>query len=198
VSSFGIHSRVSKPALAPRAPTATVEEADLIARARAGEAGARDELVRRYLDEVYRLTCRILGDRDLAQDATQDTFVNALGALSRFRGEASFRTWVLRIAVNAARSLGRRQVRRREVNLVLADHEPSREQDPATRAETVTEARRVEDVLGRLPPKQRLAVALRVQHGLSYAEIAVALACTEGAARVNYHLGVKRLRELLR
>jgi RNA polymerase sigma-70 factor, ECF subfamily len=198
VSSFGIHLPVSKPALAPRAPTAPAEEADLIARARAGEAGARDELVRRYLDDVYRLTCRILGDRDLAQDATQDTFVNALGALSRFRGEASFRTWVLRIAVNAARSLGRRQVRRREVNLVLADHEPSREQDPATRAENVTEARRVEDVLGRLPPKQRLAVALRVQQGLSYAEIAVALTCTEGAARVNYHLGVKRLRELLR
>ena len=198
MSGCGIHSRVSEPALAPRASTAAVDEVDLIARARAGEPGARDELVRRYLDDVYRLTCRILGDRDLAQDATQDTFVNALGALNRFRGDASFRTWLLRIAVNASRSLGRRQVRRKEVNLVLADHEPSREQDPATRAENVTEARRVEDVLGHLPPKQRLAVALRVQQGLSYAEIAVALACTEGAARVNYHLGVKRLRELLR
>jgi RNA polymerase sigma-70 factor (ECF subfamily) len=184
--------------LAAPAPTTTVDESDLIARARAGDASARDDLVRRYLDDVYRLTSRILGDRDLAQDATQDTFVNALGALSRFRGEASFRTWLLRIAVNASRSLGRRQVRRKEVNLVLADHEPSREQDPATRAENVTEARRVEDVLGQLPPKQRLAVSLRVQQGLSYAEIAVALACTEGAARVNYHLGVKRLRELLR
>lgn len=198
MSSFGIHPPVSKPALAGSAPTASADEAELIERARAGSPDARDELVRRYLDDVFRLTSRILGDRDLAQDATQDTFVNALGALGRFRGEASFRTWLLRIAVNASRSLGRRQVRRREVNLVLADHEPSPDQDPATRAENVTEARRVEDVLKNLPTKQRMAVALRVQQGLSYAEIAVALQCSEGAARVNYHLGIKRLREFLR
>jgi RNA polymerase sigma-70 factor, ECF subfamily len=189
---------VSKPAAAAPGPTRAVADADLIQRARDGDPDARDELVRRYIDDVYRLTSRILGDRELAQDATQDTFVNALGALSRFRGEASFRTWLLRIAVNASRSLGRRQVRRREVSLVLADHEPSEEQDPATRAENVKEARRVEAVLANLPRKQRLAVALRAQQGLSYAEIAVALDCSEGAARVNYHLGIKRLRELLR
>jgi RNA polymerase sigma-70 factor, ECF subfamily len=197
-STLSVHPPVSQPAAVPRVSTRAVDEADLINRARTGEADARDELVRRYLDDVYRLTCRILGDRDLAQDATQDTFVNALGALGRFRGEASFRTWLLRIAVNASRSLGRRQVRRKEVNIVLADHEASREQDPATRAENVTEAKRVEAVLGRLPTKQRMAVSLRVQQGLSYAEIASALDCSEGAARVNYHLGVKRMRELLK
>ncbi|HSJ25754.1 MAG TPA: RNA polymerase sigma factor [Longimicrobiales bacterium] len=181
----------------PDGPPA-IEEAALLERARAGEPEARELLVRRYVDDVYRLTVRILGDRDLAQDATQDAFVNALGALHRFRGDASFRTWLLRIAVNAARSIGRRQVRRREVNLVLADHEPSRGQDPATRAENATEVERVERVLATLPRKQRMAVALRVQQGLSYAEIAAALDCSEGAARVNYHLGVKRLRELLK
>jgi RNA polymerase sigma-70 factor, ECF subfamily len=199
LSSLGIQQPVSKPALATAAvKTSTSDDAELIARARAGDGDAREELVRRYLDDVFRLTTRILGDRELAQDATQDTFVNALGALARFRGDSSFRTWLLRIAVNASRSLGRRQVRRREVNLVLADHEPSGEQDPATRAEHVTEAQRVEAVLARLPKKQRMAVALRAQQGLSYAEIAVALECSEGAARVNYHLGIKRLRELLR
>jgi RNA polymerase sigma-70 factor, ECF subfamily len=197
LSSFGIHPPVSK--TAPAQPAArAADDAGLIDRARSGDPAACEELVRTYLDDVYRLTLRILGDRDLAQDATQDTFVNALGALSRFRGEASFRTWLLRIAVNASRSLGRRQVRRREVNLVLADHEASDAQDPATRAENVTEAKRVEEVLTRLPPKQRMAVSLRVQQGLSYAEIATALDCSEGAARVNYHLGIKRLRELLR
>lgn len=173
------------------------DDGELLERARSGEAEARDALVRLYLPDVYRLTSRILGDSDLAQDATQDTFVNALGALARFRGEASFRTWLLRIAVNAAHSVGRRQVRRREVTLVLADNQASAEMDPASRAEHRTEAERVEAMLARLPNKQRKAVALRAQHGLSYAEIAVALSCTEGAARVNYHLGVKRLRELL-
>ncbi|MEX0906762.1 MAG: sigma-70 family RNA polymerase sigma factor, partial [Gemmatimonadota bacterium] len=63
-------------------------------------------------------------------------------------------------------------------------------------AERSTEAERVSALLERLPTKQRMAVSLRIQQGLSYAEVATALGCTQGAARVNYHLGVKRLREL--
>jgi RNA polymerase sigma-70 factor, ECF subfamily len=198
LSTIGIQYPVSDATTARPAGAPATDEAALLERARAGDAEAREALVRRYLGDVYRLTSRILGDRDLAQDATQDAFVNALGALDRFRGDASFRTWLLRIAVNTARSAGRRQVRRREVNIVLADDEPMGGPDPATRAEHLTEAARVEKVLATLPRKQRLAVALRIQQGLSYAEIGAALECSEGAARVNYHLGLKRLRELLR
>jgi RNA polymerase sigma-70 factor, ECF subfamily len=198
LSILRIHPPVKKPAPPRSANDADIEETALLERARAGEPEARELLVRRHLDDVFRLTVRILGDRDLAQDATQDAFVNALGALHRFRGDASFRTWLLRIAVNAARSVGRRQGRRREVSLVLADHEPTTGPDPAVRAENATEVERVEKMLATLPTKQRMAVAMRVQQGLSYAEIAAALDCSEGAARVNYHLGVKRLRELLK
>ncbi|MEX1184626.1 MAG: sigma-70 family RNA polymerase sigma factor [Gemmatimonadota bacterium] len=172
------------------------DEARLLDRARAGDADARNDLVRRYLPDVYRVTRRLLNDSSLAEDAAQDTMMSALGALDRFRGDASFRTWLLRIAVNAARSIGRRQGRRREVSLVLAEHEPSRAPDPAESAERSTEAERVSALLERLPTKQRMAVSLRIQQGLSYAEVATALGCTQGAARVNYHLGVKRLREL--
>jgi RNA polymerase sigma-70 factor, ECF subfamily len=168
-----------------------------IDRARSGDPAAREALVRQYLDDVYRLCVRILGDRELAEDATQDAFVNALNALHRFRGDSSFRTWLYSIAANAARSVGRRQSRRREVSLVLADHEPSTDPDPARRALAATEVERVERALADLPPKQRQAVALRAQQGLSYREIAALLGCTQGAARVNYHLGLKRLRELL-
>lgn len=198
LSLTGIHPPVSKVTPAPVTAPRGSDEAALLERARAGDVEAREALVRRYLADVYRLTSRILGDRDLAQDATQDAFVNALGALHRFRGEASFRTWLLRIALNTARSAGRRQVRRREVNLVLADDEPGRGPDPAQQAEHRAEAERVERVLATLPRKQRMAVALRIQQGLSYAEIGTALECSEGAARVNYHLGLKRLRELLK
>jgi RNA polymerase sigma-70 factor, ECF subfamily len=195
LSSLRIHPAGTRP-LTP--PTRITEDVDVVERARAGDAEAREQLVRLYLADVFHVTTRILGDRDLAQDATQDAFVNALNGLARFRGDASFRTWLLRIAVNAARSVGRRNGRRREVSLVLAEHEPSGGPDPARRAETAVEVDRVQQMLARLPTKQRLAVALRVQDGLSYAEIAQTLACSEGAARVNYHLGVKRLRELLR
>jgi RNA polymerase sigma-70 factor (ECF subfamily) len=198
LSGLGIHSRViSRGVPRPDAALACAD-ATLLERARTGDTEAREQLVRRYLPDVYRAAARVLGDRDLAEDAAQDAFVNALNGLSRFRGEASFRTWLLRIAINSARSVGRRNGRRREVSLVLADNEPSGRPDPARHAVNVTEVERVEHALGGLPTKQRLAVALRAQQGLSYAEIAGALKCSEGAARVNYHLGIKRLRELLR
>jgi RNA polymerase sigma-70 factor (ECF subfamily) len=172
-------------------------ELALLERARAGDRAAQEALVRRYLDDVYRLTFRLLGSRDRAEDATQDAFVNALQALPRFRGESSFRTWLLRIAANAAKSQGRRWTRHRETALTEAQLEIRDPADPANVLERRAEAARIETALASLPPKQRLAVALRVQQGLSYREIAELAGGTEGAARVNCHLGIKRLRELV-
>lgn len=70
--------------------------------------------------------------------------------------------------------------------------------DGATAATIRDEASRVTALLQRLPTKQRMAVSLRVNQGLSYQEIGAVLECSEGAARVNYHLGIKRLREWTR
>jgi RNA polymerase sigma-70 factor (ECF subfamily) len=187
---------VSTPELRLVAPSVE-DEASLIERARRGDRDAQDRLIGRYLSDVYGATLRILGERDLAQDAAQDTFVNALRGLDRFRGDASFKTWLLRIAFNAARSVGRGGGRRREVRLELVENAPAPEADPASLAVRSDEAARAARLLERLPPKQRMAVSLRVNQGLSYAEIGAVIDCTEGAARVNYHLGVKRLRELV-
>jgi RNA polymerase sigma-70 factor (ECF subfamily) len=181
-----------------RAAASTPDESRLIAQARTGDRLAQDLLVRRHLRDVHDLCCRVLGDGDLAQDATQNAFVSALRAIDRFRGDASFKTWILRIALNSARSIGRRRGRRREVPLsIVADHADADASDPAERAVVADEAARVTALLERLPPKQKLAVSLRVNQGLSYQEIGRIIDCSEGAARVNYHLGVKRLRELL-
>ena len=75
----------------------------------------------------------------------------------------------------------------------VASREPDAGSDVATRAE----ADRVGRLVDKLPPKQRMAVTLRIQQGLSYDEIGRIMKCSEGAARVNYHLGIKRLRESL-
>lgn len=177
---------------------ADVDETSLLARARAGESEAVAELVRLHLDAVYAVTARILCDRDLAQDAAQDAMINALRSLDRFRGEASFRTWVLRIAVNAARSVARRRTRRREVPIDVVAEQAADPSDIALLTATREEAARATALLERLPEKQRMTVSLRIHQGLSYQEIGRVLDCTEGAARVNYHLGVKRLRELMK
>ena len=172
------------------------DEASLVARARAGDERAADVLVRRYLGDVYAVTARVLSDRDLAEDAAQEAFINALRGLKRFRGDASFRTWLLRIALNAARTVARRHFHRREVPLEVAVDAACDERDAASVVAINDEAARIAKMLEKLPEKQRMAVTLRVNQGLSYQEIGTVLDCTEGAARVNYHLGVKRLREL--
>ena len=173
-------------------------ELALLQRARLGDRDAQEALVHRYLDDVYRVTLRLLSSRDRAEDATQDTFVNALQALPRFRGDSSFRTWLLRIAANTAKSHGRRWSRSRETALLEVASVISDPEDVAGGLERREQSARMERTLALLPPKQRQAVALRVQQGLSYREIAELVGGSEGAARVNYHLGIKRLRELLR
>ncbi|MGQ0813954.1 MAG: RNA polymerase sigma factor [Gemmatimonadota bacterium] len=189
---------MSNPALQLVEATRNEDDPALLARARAGEPEAIEQLVRRYLKDVYAVTARVLGDRDLAQDAAHDAMVNALNALHRFRGDASFRTWLIRIAVNAARTVGRRATRRGEVPLDRVSEHAADAGDAATLVAARDDAARATVMLNQLPHKQRLAVTLRVQQGLSYREIGVVLDCTEGAARVNYHLGVKRLRELMK
>ncbi|MBV8818198.1 MAG: RNA polymerase sigma factor [Acidobacteriaceae bacterium] len=177
--------------------TGTEDEAALIERARSGDSQALDSLVKRYLGDVYDIAYRVLGDRDVAQDAAQEAFVNAMRGLPRFRGESSFRTWLLRITVNCAHSLARKGVRRREISIVNDDDLVQEGADAATLTATRSELERASAALATLPEKQRLAVSLRIYQGLSYAEIAEMTGSTEGAARVNYHLGIKRLRELL-
>ncbi|MGH7471074.1 MAG: RNA polymerase sigma factor [Longimicrobiales bacterium] len=176
----------------------TEDDASLLTRARSGDREATERLIGRYVRDVYETAARVLGDRDLANDAAQDAFVNALGALHRFRGESSFRTWLLRIAVNSARSVARRRFRRRETTLEVASEVPADVPDEAQRLAVSQEAQRIEELLPKLPEKQRMAVVLRLQQGSSYEEVAAALDCSEGAARVNYHLGVKRLREWMK
>lgn len=174
------------------------DDAVLLARVRAGDAHAREALIARHLSDVYALTARLMGDPDRGADAAQDAMVNALRGLDGFRGEASFRTWLLRIAVNTARTHLRRQRRRRETALELVPEAADPAPDAAAHTVRREEAARALELLAQLPPKQREAVALRTGEGLDYREIGRILGCSEGAARVNYHHGMKRLRELMR
>lgn len=154
-------------------------------------------LVDRHSGPVYRAALAILRDEDLAADAAQDTFLKASRGLDGFRGEAAFRTWLLSIAANEARTLLRRVVRRRETTLDDAAPLPARERDPGENALLRLEAERVRTTLARLPEKQRLAVSLRLEDGLSFREVGQVIGSSEGAARVNYFHGVRRLREML-
>lgn len=181
----------------PGVATEVDRDAALVERALVGDGGALDALVSRHLEAVYAVAYRVLEDRDAAADAAQDAFVRALTSLGTFRGEASFRTWLLRIAANTAISAGRRTTRQREVPLEPSSPWLAEGATPERQAVLRTEADRVEAALVRLPEKQRLAVSLRLHEDMTHREIARVLDSSEGAVRVNYHVGIKRLREWL-
>jgi len=170
---------------------------ELVRRAREGGEAALGALVRRHTDAVYRVALSITSDPDLAQDVAQDAFLKAFRGLSGFRGDAAFRTWLLTIAANAARGALRRQGRRRETRLDAAPPLASEEKAPDEIVESSAEAARTRAALARLPEKQRLSIQLRVDEGLSFREIGEVIGSSEGAARVNYFHGIRKLRELM-
>jgi len=173
----------------------TLSDAELVRRAQEGDELALEVLVERHQDAAFRVALSLVGDTDLAQDVVQDAFLKAFRALGGFRGEAAFRTWLLTITANAARGALRKQGRRREASLDAVGPVASTEVDPEESAVVGDEAARARAMLVDLPEKQRLAVQLRIDEGLSFREIGEVIGSTEGAARVNYFHGIHRLRE---
>jgi RNA polymerase sigma-70 factor, ECF subfamily len=172
----------------------SLEDGDLVVRAKEGDERAFGELVSRNHAVVYRVVLGMLGDSDLAADAAQDTFLKAFRALAKFRGQAAFRTWLLTIATNEARGVLRRNDLRRETSLADAPPLAGSGEGPDRLVARREEIDRVRGLLARLPEKQRLAIQLRVEEGLAFREVGRIIGSSEGAARVNYHHGIKRLR----
>ena len=177
----------------PEAPT----DAELVDRGRSGDDAALGALVRRHHAAAFRVARSITHDDDTAQDVVQDAFLKAFRALKNFRGDASFRTWLLTITANEGRGALRKSKRLKETALDDVGPVRSTEVSPADATVLADEASRARTMLERLPEKQRLSVGLRIDEGLSFREIGEVIGSSEGAARVNYFHGIRRLRELM-
>jgi RNA polymerase sigma-70 factor (ECF subfamily) len=154
-------------------------------------------LYRRYLDPVYGYCFYLLGDHHDAEDATERTFLAALGAIDRFRDEgATFRSWLFRIAHNQLANALRTRSRQRTDPRDLV-REPATGGDPAQLATLADDARRLRAALGTLPEDRRQVVVLRFVDGLTAREIGVVLRRSEGAVRVLQHRALRDLATLL-
>jgi RNA polymerase sigma-70 factor (ECF subfamily) len=152
------------------------EDEELVLQVRNGDRTAFDKLFERHKTYVYNVCYRMLGSMEDARDATQNAFIRAFTSLPNFRGCSSFRTWIYRIAINVAVDISKRQ-KKAKTQLVMeqatANPEPVRE--------TLNEA------IGQLPPDHRAVLVLFYIQGLSGKELAEALGCSEGAARLRLH-----------
>ena len=175
--------------------TPTVTDAELSARAAAGDGDAFGELVDRHAPQARRAARLVLGNDQDADDAAQDGFLAAWRAIDRSDRSRPFRPWLRRIVVNAARELRRRQTVRRteELSPVLAagSASPERETERALLRE------RLAGALGELPERQRLAVTMFDAEGFAHSEIAEVLGIPEGTVRSDVFHARRALRTAL-
>ena len=159
----------------------------LVLRARESDARAYAALLRRYEAVAYRLALRITGNRQDAEDACQEAFLRAFGALSRFDPQRPFGPWLLKIVANRALT----RAARRKPEVALAEAEILRE--PAQEPEMPAETELLRAALARLSPLDRAVLALRYEQGLSVEELAAALGIGESAAKVRLFRARQRL-----
>jgi RNA polymerase sigma-70 factor (ECF subfamily) len=190
--------------------TPEVSDTDLVARAKAGELDAFEVLTNRYEQRVYSLALRMLRQEQDAEDVTQQTFLSALENLGGFRGDASFATWLLRIATHAALKVIRKQKGLDTVSLEEATEEadgydtiPHPEyiadwrHSPEQLVQKNEIQRMLDEALAKLDEKHRLVFLLRDVEGLSVKETAETLGLSEANTKVRLLRARLQLREQL-
>ena len=177
----------------------------LVSLSKDGDLDAFNSLVDRYQDAVYNLCYRMLGHREAAADATQETFLSAYRAIRTFAG-GNVRGWLLRIAANQSKDELRRRKRKDRAGsldqyvdiagaaLEVADATPG----AAAIVERSELSALVQRALDGLPVDQRQAIALVDLAGLRYEEVAEALGVSLGTVKSRIHRGRDRLREYFR
>jgi RNA polymerase sigma-70 factor (ECF subfamily) len=180
------------------AMAAVDDEQRWIEQAKAGESSAYRSLVERHEDAIARLVSRLLGaDHPSLDDVVQDVFVRAYVALDRFRGEASFRTWLTRIAVNRCRDEQRRMQRRWSLRRALKQQAALEPPPNETLDAPDVIGQQVQDAVAALPEKLRVVVTLKDLEGYSYDEVSRILQCKLGTVKSRHARGREQLRRRL-
>jgi RNA polymerase sigma-70 factor (ECF subfamily) len=177
---------------------------ELVIRWQGGDESAFEVLVERHQKRVFRLLMRMMGNREEAEDVSQEAFLSLHRHGKRFRAEARFSTFVYRVAANAAlnrrRSLGRARARKQKYaqHQAAGDLLPYSPRDPEDAALGGELSKAVREALQKLTPSLRMPVVLYDIEGLPYGEIAEILGVAEGTIKSRIHRARKALREELK
>jgi len=178
-------------------PVSERDDAELVERTARGELDAFEQLVDRHRPVVVRVAARIVGSHE-AEDVSQDAFLRAFHRLEHFRGDAPFRSWLLRITHNAALD----HIRRRRPEPVdpdtLAATEETAARPPAERLETRERIERLERKLHGLSDPHRVVLVLRDAEGLSYEEITDITETPLGSVKGRLHRARREFVDMLR
>jgi RNA polymerase sigma-70 factor, ECF subfamily len=185
---------------------ARLTDQEVVLLARSGREAAYRELIRRYERPVFALLFRMVRDRELAEDLSQETFIKALNAIESYRPEFKFSSWIFKIANNAAID----HLRRRELDTLSLDGSPHaetpeamqatalqigvRQESPLDTVEAKELGSEIEAAIGRLRPEYRSCILLRHVEGRAYEEIAEILDLPLGTVKTYIHRARNELR----
>jgi RNA polymerase sigma-70 factor (ECF subfamily) len=207
----GLIPAIAVPLRKRRATPVMDEDEELVARLRAGDEQAFVALVSRHHAAMVRVTSSFVSSAAVAEEVVQDTWLGVLRGIDGFEGRSSFRTWLLRILVNRARSTGVREHR----SVAVGDAGPAVDrsrfdasgawmsppqhwvEDSENRLLAEGLADQIHVALGELPARQREVVVLRDVDGLSGPEVCDVLEISEANQRVLLHRGRSHLRQAL-
>jgi len=172
----------------------TVDEQTLVTEIRLGRPAAFEELLDLYERKVFNLAYRMLGNREDAEDAAQEAFLEVYRCVGSFRGVSKLGTWIHSVARNVCLEFLRK---RRETVPLDCEQTRSAEPNPGDAALEADMRLRLEDAISRLPDIHREVVVLHEMQGLKYHEIAEVVRCPVGTVKSRLFHAMERLRELL-
>ncbi len=196
-------------------PTAYMDRSDeeLVEAAKAGDRRAFEELVVRHQDRAFSLALHMcLGDTLEAQDLTQEAFLRAFRNIGSFRGDSTFYTWLFRIVVNTCLDGRRRKLRwdslfsfwrsrsdeQDEPDELEAQADLTPGSDPLAMLSSKELSKQVRKALEGLPPRQRIALQLKVIHGMSLKEISELMGAAEGTVKSHLFRATHKLEQELK
>ena len=181
--------------------TSTDEE--LVARSISGDIDSFNELILRWERPIYALAYRVIGREEDARDVCQETFLRAFRALSGFKGQAKFSSWLYRITLNLCRDWIRKE-KRTPVSQAPEGIDIIELAGEGTPAESIEQlvgrkelGRAVSKAMAMLPEEQRTAIILKEYHGLTFQEIADMLDCPLSTVKTRLYQGLSVVRKQL-
>ncbi len=182
------------------------EDLELVERSRNGDLEAFRILVERYQERVFNIAFSIVGNTETAHDAAQETFVRVHQALSGYKGESGFYTWLYCITMNISLNLAQKEKRRKDTTsldtLLESTHmSPAalfEHNTPSSDFERVQLRETIQSFINTLSPDHRAVVVLKDIEGLSQEEIAEILECSVGTVKSRLSRARAHLQDLLR
>ena len=167
---------------------------ELVHQAKSGNLNAMEHLFEKHYLFVYRLAYKWCGIKENAEDITQEVFLKLVRKLDSFSHKSSFKTWLYRITINAAKDYGRKNARKSSHEFTYDDNQP---QDNFKTQEDELSARQMYKMIHQLPKKQKESILLVFAEGLSHRAAAEILQCRETTVSWRIFQARKKLKILL-